>query len=1383
MEMLNNKYREYFDIDEEYFPQINDSSIKDKPNLWKKTFPHETFIEMLKGMERILARQDKRSLWIEGAYGTGKSQCAYTLKKILDVPENELRTYWERYDPLKKNIDLLEKLIGHKQKGVVTAYRYASGQISSPRNLFFAVQETLKASLVAANLYTGEKTLKESVIAWIDEPSHKLFFDALLKKPEWAALFSQSTSDEVLNTLRKDGEVKSLMDNIFRLADKEGITALNIDADRLIAWLTDIIDHNSVKIVFIWDEFSDYLKNNRESLSEFQKLAELVNLKPFYFIVVTHESGQLFTTADTTWTKVRDRFVSVNITLPNNIAFELIGHAFSVKSGAKNNWDVLIDGDLGSRTSTSRSKVMAVAKISDPQVMKDILPIHPMAALLLKNISSAFKSNQRSMFDFIKSSNTDDVKAFQWFIENTGPFDAHPLLTVDMLWNFFYEKGRDNLTSDIRLILDTFQQQQNLREDENAVLKAILIMQAIDQRLGSTIDLLKPTGQNLSYVFEGVADLDGATKAENIAKGLKEKGVLVSNPISSGRYVYAAAVLAGDQAKIDNHKKTVRQNSTTAKLVTEGELSTVLSLSPALRLRFEAEPGTGKITPVTTSDFTRTINILREKATGWKFHSVIAFAKDEAEAAIFRKNLRAAVADKQYENIVFIDALSTPLGLEAFEQYVDFSAMAMYYQGSNNTSSRESEDKAKRVLDQDWKNRIYNGPFIVYTYTNQEGEKLGNGQGVVSELQAIATAKFPDIFDFTNGLTESQLKITPAMKQSAKSGISQNTSGVVVGVEKRILPTVWKIDNYWENPTTASLPISKIKAKVDRLIKAEFDNDGQISIDEIYGFLEDTYGFAPCNLSSFIAGFLLKEYGGEPFRYSDSSGSHEPMTPDKLAEMLGNYIGKKPKPTYIVKMTPEEKAFYELTEKAWGIPVNSCSSASQAVFAVTAKMRSLGLPVWCLEAVDEIGIFDVVQKYIELVQKEGYEAHKKAVVIGKIASAKPSLADNLQALLTNDNCQKGMREYLRSFENGKVMKLAKEIGAEKYVIADIRRFFGVKHSCLWDKQTGEDEIRKLLTEYNLVKESNAILNTVAHSVNDTYKDWRERLKFIGISCEILRSIYPAQVKIFDTLLKICKQEEILPEQLKVFHTELVTYSAEIRELLNNDRRVFAEVYEVYLEDLSVDDIAVVKSKVGTGLFELPKTDCNVKVKQAAEEFRKNQLKTQLFRLWKEKTGTKNPREWSNHYRTPILCCVPGSEFEQAKKAFDTLNRNWGTDSEIKFAIAFLESTTLFNILEDDEKRNAAFQRDIVGVYCTLLPDLEKVRDALEHLSVDVYDWRGNPGVKDKVEQLAYAEYNAGGSDKVLLKIDEMDDAQLKQYLKRLVKDSITVGIEILANGV
>jgi uncharacterized protein YlaN (UPF0358 family) len=1377
---LESKYREYFSIDEDYFPQINDYSIAAAgPDFWTRTYPHQKFIKILEDMERVLARQEKRSLWIEGTYGTGKSQCAYALKKILEVPEDELRAYWKKYEPLKRKTDLLEKLIGHKQKGIVTAHRYASGGINSPRELFFAIQESLKTALDQNNLYVGENTLKESVIAWIDEPAHKQFIDALLQKPEWSALFSQSNAEEVLDALRKGGEVKELMNNIFRLADKEGITALNIDADRLLTWITDVIDRNDVKIVLIWDEFSDYLKNNRESLSEFQKVVELVNLKPFYFVIVTHEAGQLFSEEDTTWKKVRDRFNRVEITLPDNIAFNLIGHAFNVKPAAKFNWDKLAD-DLNSRVSSSRAAVMKVAGITEQQVMKDIMPIHPMAALLLKNIASGFQSNQRSMFDFIKSSTTDDVKAFQWFIENTGPLDDHPLLTVDMLWDFFYEKGKENLTPEIRLILDTYPQQQNLREDEQRVLKAILIMQAIDQRLGGTIDLFKATEQNLSYVFEGISSgLDVSCK--NIAKQLVSKGILVSNPIGDGRHVFVTAVLAGDQAKIDGFKKDIRQNSTTAKLVAEGNLANVLLLSPALRLRFESEPNSGKITPVTISDFTRTINALSNKPVGWKFQAVIAFAKDDAEAASFREVIKEAVANKQYKNIVIIDALSTPLGNIAFDQYVDHSAMAMYYSGNNNQASQDNASKAKRILDQDWKNRIYNGQFVVYSYVNQDGEKLGNGQAVASFLQSLVISRFPYAFDFTRGLTENQLKLTNA-KASAKNGILQSTSGVMVNADKNVLPSVWGVDDYWQHPNTSSLPVSVIKKEVDELINQAFQREGQISIGEIYGLLEDRYGFAPCNLSAFLTGFLLKEYSGEPFRYADSSGGHEPMTPDKLAEMIGNLVGKSPKPTYIVKMTPEEMAFYELTERVWAITPNSCSSVGQAAVGVSQKMSMLGLPVWCLSEVDSSGVYDIVEKYIELIQREGSEAHKIAVEIGGIALARPTIGESLEKLVTAENCQKGMRRFLTVFEGGRIPSLATEIGAKENVLSDVRELFSVKHSCLWDRQTGENEIRKLITHYEIVKITNSFLNVRSFSLRKAFEEWQERLSFLGVSYEALREELSSLAVVLDILYRVYQGEDILFDQVSLLLSELSKNQFQIRELLNNEIDIFAKVYSPYLENLSIPEISEIKSKLSTKMFGLSRTECNSIVKATADEFRRNQLKTQLFTLWKDRTGTKTPREWSALYRVPILCCVPEKDFSKAKSTFDTLNNSWSVESEIKAALEFLQTTQLFEILKDEKERNAAFDRTFISEYRALFEDRDKLRNKLEQLAVDTYDWYENPLIKNKVKELAEAEYNAGGSDKALEIIDNMDDIQLKKYLKRLVKDNMTVGVEIILTG-
>jgi hypothetical protein len=70
----------------------------------------------------------------------------------------------------------------------------------------------------------------------------------------------------------------------------------------------------------------------------------------------------------------------------------------------------------------------------------------------------------------------------------------------------------------------------------------------------------------------------------------------------------------------------------------------------------------------------------------------------------------------------------------------------------------------------------------------------------------------------------------------------------------------------------------------------------------------------------------------------------------------------------------------------------------------------------------------------------------------------------------------------------------------------------------------------------------------------------------------------------------------------------------------------------------------------------------------------------------------------------------------------------------------------------------------------------------ERLSVESYDWFPNPEVIRKLRAEAEKHYNAGGSDKVIEKIDKMDNTKLRAYLKRLIKDNMKVGIEIIIDG-
>lgn len=171
----------------------------------------------------------------------------------------------------------------------------------------------------------------------------------------------------------------------------------------------------------------------------------------------------------------------------------------------------------------------------------------------------------------------------------------------------------------------------------------------------------------------------------------------------------------------------------------------------------------------------------------------------------------------------------------------------------------------------------------------------------------------------------------------------------------------------------------------------------------------------------------------------------------------------------------------------------------------------------------------------------------------------------------------------------------------------------------------------------------------------------------------------------------------------------------------------------------------------------------------------------MFNLWKEKTKSKSPKEWSSSHRTPILCMISDDQYDDAKKAFEVLNRTTATEKEIASALAFLEVAEFYDDLAKSEKIDLAFTK-ILGRYKAILPDIEKVRDVLERLSVEPYEWDTHPAIKAKISELAKAEYDAGGSDAVVLKVEKMSSEDLKKHLVKLIKSNINIGVEIMNEG-
>ena len=80
----------------------------------------------------------------------------------------------------------------------------------------------------------------------------------------------------------------------------------------------------------------------------------------------------------------------------------------------------------------------------------------------------------------------------------------------------------------------------------------------------------------------------------------------------------------------------------------------------------------------------------------------------------------------------------------------------------------------------------------------------------------------------------------------------------------------------------------------------------------------------------------------------------------------------------------------------------------------------------------------------------------------------------------------------------------------------------------------------------------------------------------------------------------------------------------------------------------------------------------------------------------------------------------------------------------------------------------------------MLDDVSAVKTYLrDKLTLDPYDWFGSPEVERKLKDYAQSKYDLEGSDRALSIIENMDEAKLKAYLKRLVKDNMIVGMEII----
>lgn len=1395
---MDNKYKDYFDIDPDYFPAVNPDVIKSNPELWKKFYPHETFIKLIKDIVSVLNRQQKQNIWVEGAYGTGKSHAVLTLKHLLDSTEQETKEYFETFN---LDQDLLKKFLYVKSEGkIITVHRYASSSIKGDNDLFIAIQESIEQALRDAGIdNAAHGAMKDAVVKYLSDEYNKQYFNGLVTGP-YASLFGGSDADKIIKDLQEYTEdaLRELMRKIFKVANERQIRAFTLDDKGLCEWIRETIRQNKLNaIVFIWDEFTEYFQNNMTALTGFQTMLELSETEHFCFIPVTHKSEALFSAQDTMKNKILGRFVRPRcvIELPENMAFQLMGAAMQKNSDPViyQEWTEEILPDLCDRTVNSRVIVGKQTKLNDEQ-MRGILPIHPYAASLLKHISTSFDSNQRSMFDFIKNDRGDDTHAFQWFIKNCGPLDDNPLLTIDMLWNFFYDMGKESLALSIRQILDNYPRlsRANLLEDEKRVLKAVLLFQAISFEVRDSVDLFLANEKNLNSAFEG-SDLEG--KASHIAEKLVRDKILYKKIVGKND-VYSVLIGEMSEDQIEKHKKKYL-TKTTSSLITDGALDEAIELPAALKLRY-------KLVYAGITDFEQTTKKCMNEAErdGKHLYGVVTFAKDSSERLALSQKITTKLNENPDTPVIFIDCSKTLLGEEQFAEWVEFKAKADYHSGKDKDQSTQNSNYANDVL-KNWRKNIKDGEFVYYSKVRLNGETLATEDALMDELCAYNRKIFTNGLECYNVIAN--MWTLNAARQGAECGLKEEIAGTFRSSNPNTklevaLNGAWKVQDYWTS--SPSLNISAIKARLEELMRTKLRRDGRISIRTIFETLSEApYGFMPCNLSAFILGFLLKEYCGGKYTWSDDTTSDE-LTVDKMKEMIHEILQQEKTPNpryrdkYIVTMPQEVKAFIDITSKAFGISKSQCTSVEAARERVRAKMRELSFPIWTLDYIIEGESIDtdveVVKRLVELYgflannvkEETDMSENDIAIEIGKISLKNASAISDLEKLFTAEKCQIGIKAFLDVYKDGELIKLANAVNDGNQYINVLRSKFAVDAAnWVWRKGTAEAVIDSVILEYQIIEESNKCVGT-SKSYKDALRAWSGKANNMRLSFSAIKNDVDDLDVLLGYIYEICTTNQLQEQHKQAFLDSMKIFGAKFVDFYNNRQNdVFKKVCDFELTGLSDADKDKVYGAMPMGCFTKDKVGYSNLVAQMVEEQKKGLNSMKLRNIWREKTNTSSPYQWSEQFSMPIFAMLAEQEVTVCRKIFATINFNKADAKDISDAITYLENAKFFDFLNDASQRDKMFVKNIIRDNAVMLSNIAEVKDYLRSHVTDVpYYWFGSPSVQSTLNKMAEAKYNKDGYEIAFQKIDQMSAEDVKKYLKDLIKNNKNVGVEIIKNN-
>lgn len=696
----------------------------EKPEMWRTFIPTKQFCDLLQRSITAITSTEiskRRSMWVRGTFGTGKSHASSVVRHLLCDPASEVDNYIQN---IPNEVTKAQLTAIRKQKRFFpVVLKGVEGAYNIPRFSLSIQRETKNALKAAGYQDVVVHSDFDEAIRWVE--GHPSRIPELLKNND--ELASEASNYDKLIAKLKNNDI----DVFLHLEEALAADKTYLTSDSISDWLVEVekaIEEAGIAngLIIFWDEFTsvmDTLKSDR--INVLQNIAEKSQNHNVFLYLISHrtESSSLDAKGKDI-TKMSDRYDSVDYQMDEISTYLILRHTFTTTG----DFDMrsIVANRVGHIDSQIYDYLCESNSGDEKEHIQNLFPLHPYTAFLCSKMSNIMGSANRSVLKFMN----DEQNGFKQFINEPTNYDQKMMLTADWLWDFFYSEFiNEPLCTAFTNVYSTHKGNvDKMGDDYMRVFKVILLLNALSVKFKSSPEKYAPNDQNLKYIFSGDRC---SNKMDEILNWLDDSKIIVRDIFGE----FKISVSSYNSAEITREKTLITSNFRTAvdylkyNDKSKQEIEKIFLVGE--RLMRKCEPQF-----YACEDNEAVLRSKLNKYTSEKpnFLHVALFFSITDEARDSMENRVKGFSD-DFKNTMFIIP-SEVFSPTSQNQFIDAVAQANVSRSHFNTDDAGQFENVAKEYVVKWKNRMNGGQYAMYF----NGQRYSDG--IFSNIYSVINKKF-----------------------------------------------------------------------------------------------------------------------------------------------------------------------------------------------------------------------------------------------------------------------------------------------------------------------------------------------------------------------------------------------------------------------------------------------------------------------------------------------------------------------------------------------------------------------------------------------------------------------------------------------------------------